>query len=204
MGPMHRYLIPLCLILAALPAFAEGPRIADEPPSTPSWIWKSATPGENERVFFRREFQLPPDVALTSVTIVCDDWYTLFINGHDMGMGTYLRRPSSYDVLEWIKPGSRNVIAVEGRNEKGNAGMALQIHVTLKDGKKLQVVSDANWLCSNEAPEAWQTFDFPSPSWPKATVIAKMGEPPWGVVIKPEPADSTSSVDKTPTDPPEP
>lgn len=201
---MYRFLIPLYLILAALPAFAECPHIADEPPSTPSWIWKSATPGENERVFFRREFQLPPEVASASVTIVCDDSYRLFINGHDVGVGTNWHLPSSYDVLGWIKPGSRNVIAVEGRNEKGNAGMALQIHVTLKDGKKLQVVSDANWLCSNEAPEAWQTFDFTCPSWLKATVIAKMGDPPWGEVIKPDPADSTRSVDKTPTDSPDP
>ncbi|MEO8617527.1 MAG: hypothetical protein ABI600_20520 [Luteolibacter sp.] len=197
---MHRYLMLLYLILAALPAVAEGPRTADEPPSTPSWIWKNATPGENERVFFRREFQLPPDVASASVIVVCDDWYQLFINGHDMGMGSGWRSPRSYDVLAWIKPGSRNVIAVEARNEKGPAGLALQFHLTLKDGRKLQVVSDANWLCSNEAPEAWQTLDFPTPSWPKATVIAKMGEPPWCGVMKPEPVDPASSVDKTPTD----
>ena len=194
---MYRSFIPLSLILVALTAAAEVPSIADEPPSTPSWIWKSATPFENEHVFFRREFQLPPDVASVSVTVVCDDWYKLFINGHDTGTGKGWRCPRSYDVLPWIKPGSRNVIAVEGRNEKGNAGMALEFHVTLKDGKKLQVVSDANWLCSNDAPEAWQTFDFPTPPWPRATVIAKMGGPPWGEVVKPEPVNPAVSEVKT-------
>ncbi len=195
---MRRSLIPLCLILAALNAVADVPSIAEEPPSTPSWIWKSATPRENERVYFRREFQLPPDVANVSVTVVCDDRYHLFINGHDLGTGNGWHCPRSYDVLPWIKPGGRNVIAVEGRNEKGNAGMALEFHVTLKDGKKLQVVSDANWLCSNEAPEAWQTFDFPSPSWPRATVIAKMGGSPWGEIKKPEPIDPAAPADKAP------
>lgn len=68
---MPRCLIPLSLILAALNAVGDVPRIADEPPSTPSWIWKSVTPFENERVFFRREFQLPPDVASVSVTVIC-------------------------------------------------------------------------------------------------------------------------------------
>ncbi|MEO5713833.1 MAG: c-type cytochrome [Luteolibacter sp.] len=193
---MHRFIIPLYLILAILSARAEEPALAAEQPAT-SWIWKSATAGETERVFFRREFQLPPDVASAAVTVVCDNWQRLFVNGHDMGMGNEWQSQRSYDVLAQLKPGGRNVIAVEGRNEGGAAGMALRFRATLKDGKKLHVVSDGNWLCGSEASEGWQNVDFPSASWAKAVVIAKMGDPPWGDIMSAEPVDPAGTVDKS-------
>ncbi len=195
---MLQFSIPVCLILAILPTGAE-PAVGSAPPPvphevkpeaagkpTPVWIWKSATPAENEKVVFRREFELPPEIASAAITIVCDDSHRLFVNGHDLGAGTDWKTPRTYDVLAQLKPGGRNVIAVEGRNGSGNAGMALRFRATLKDGNKLLVVSDAKWLCLGDALEGWQTPDFSATSWPKAVVIAKMGDPPWGVVMLPE------------------
>lgn len=198
---MHRFLIPLCLFLALPQVRAEESAGAAEPSAT-TWIWKSATPAKGERVFFRREFQLPPDVASAAVTVVCDDSHRVYVNGQDVGTGTGWQNPRTYDVLAKLKPGSRNVIAVEGLNDEGLAGMALRFSAILKSGKKLQVVTDANWLCANEAPDGWQNMDFPSSSWTKAAVIAKMGDSPWGEVMKPEPADPATSVDKASADQP--
>ena len=164
----------------------QGGNIAPGGIPTAVWIWKSNPPGENEKVFFRREFQLPADVASASATVICDDQHRLLINGVDLGMAGDWKTPRTYDVLAHLKPGSRNVIAVEGRNEQGTAGMALRFRATLKDGKKLHIVSDANWLCSNEAPEGWQNLDFSAAAWPKAVVIAKMGDGPWGAIMPPE------------------
>jgi|GEM_PF-2814556 len=188
---MHRLVLSLYLILAILPARA------DERALAVSWIWKSTPPGATERVFFRREFQLPPDVASAVVTVSCDNWQRLFVNGHDMGKGTDWHSPSTYNVLAQLKPGTRNVIAVEGRNEGGVAGMALSFRATLKDGKKLHVASDGNWLCENEAPEGWQDLDFPSTSWAKAVVLAKVGDPPWGDVMKLESSEPAAVQDKS-------
>jgi hypothetical protein len=92
----------------------------------------------------------------------------------------------STDVLPHLKPGGHNVIAVEGRNEAGFAGMALRFRATLKDGNKLLVVSDAKWLCNSEAPEGWHNLDFAPAAWPHAVIVAKMGAAPWGELIAAE------------------
>jgi hypothetical protein len=164
----------------------QGGKAATGGTPTAVWIWKGTQPAENEKVFFRREFQLPAEVASAAVTVICDDEHRLFINGVDLGTGGDWQTPRSYDVLAHLKPGGRNVIAVEGRNEKGVAGMALRFRATLKDGKKLHIVSDANWLCSGESADSWQNLDFPASAWPKAVVVAKMGDTPWGAVMPPE------------------
>jgi hypothetical protein len=155
---------------------------------TAAWMWKSATPGETESVYFRREFQLPPNIASAAITVICDNRHRLFVNGTEVGSGDEWSRPPTYDVLAQLNPGGRNVIAVAGTNEGGPAGLALRFRATLQDGKKLHVVSDASWNCSNEATEGWQQLDFPAQSWPKVVVVAaKIGEKPWhGVAMPPE------------------
>jgi putative heme-binding domain-containing protein len=163
-----------------------------------AWIWKSKSPGENEKVFFRREFQLPTELVSAAVTVTCDNWNRLIVNGKELGMSGEWSVPQSYDVLPHLKPGGRNVIAVEGRNQGGSAGMALRFRATLKDGKKLHVVSDRTWVCSNEAAEGWENPDSPaSGDWPKAVVIGKMGDGPWGDIMPPEVDGTGASEDMT-------
>ena len=196
---MLRFLIPLFLTLAVVLSRAEpaGKGESGHKP-TAAWIWKGTSPGETEKVFFRREFELPPDVDSAAITVTCDNWSRLLVNGKDLGMAGEWSNPRSYDVLSHLKPGSRNVIAVEGRNEGGAAGMALRFRATLKDGKKLLVVSDANWQCATEAPEGWQNLDFAgAENWPKAVVVAKMGEAPWGAILPMEPGEEGASEDLT-------
>lgn len=164
---------------------------------TAAWIWKSKDPGATEKVFFRREFQLPPHLTSAAVTLSCDNWSRLILNGQDLGMSGDWSSPRTYEVLGKLHPGARNVIAVEARNEGGAAGMALRLRVTLKDGKKLHIVSDGSWLCSNEAGDAWEQLDSPGNAWPKAAVIAKMGDAPWGNILQPESGEATVREDMT-------
>ena len=192
---MLRFLIPLCLALAIVPSRAE-PETSVKPSA--AWIWKSASPGEQEKVFFRREFELPPEVTSAAVTLTCDNRSRLLVNGRDLGIAGEWSHPRTYDVLAILNPGGRNVIAVEASNEGGAAGMALRFRATLKDGTKLHVVSDANWQCTNEVPDAWQNLDFPAAaSWPKAVVIAKMGDAPWGAILSPEAGEAATSEELT-------
>jgi putative heme-binding domain-containing protein len=201
---MLRFFISICLTLAIVPSRAEPaaplemPREIkgdSGPQSTAAWIWKSATPGATEKVFFRREFELPPDVTSAAVTLTCDNWSRLSVNGRDLGMAGEWSNPRTYDVRVILKPGGRNVIAVESRNDGGAAGMALRFRATLKDGKKLHVVSDANWQCGNEAPEGWQNLDFSAAgTWSKAVVVAKMGDAPWGAILPPEAAEADADL----------
>ncbi len=192
---MHRYFVAILLSILAASPVCTGKSPGDSPKV--AWIWKSAVAGEKERVYFRREFQLPPDLASAAVTVACDNWYRLMVNGHELGMSDDWANPRSYDVIKHLRPGSRNVIAVEGRNDGGSAGMALRFRATLKSGKKLHLVSDANWKASHEAPERWQLEKFDGRAWPQAVVVGKMGDAPWGAVMPDEPADPASIVDKT-------
>ena len=151
------------------------------------WIWKNEKAEENENIYFRREFQLPPSISNASLTLVCDDSHELFINGDKVGAADGWDSPHHYDVLAHLKPGSRNIIAVRGVNVRGNAGLVLRFRATLEDGKKLHIITDGNWKCHSEGPEGWQNLDFPAAaSWPKAAVVAKMGDAPWGAIIPPE------------------
>jgi hypothetical protein len=189
---MRRIVLTYCLILTA----AVHCQAQDEPNQADpkqdkgrpaiSWIWKSKTPVESERVLFRREFELPPNVESAVISLVCDDWHHIFINGVDLGSAGGWTTWRNYDVLAHLKQDGRNVIAVEAKNEKGAAALALRFRATLKDGKKLLVVSDATWICSSEAPDGWRSLDFPTELWPKAVVVGKMGDPPWGLVIPAE------------------
>lgn len=151
------------------------------------WIWNSAAPKESEDVFFRREFQLPENIASASITIICDDSHRLTVNGELLGGGNGWNSPHSYDVASKLKPGGQNIIAVEGRNERGNAGLALRFLAKLKDGKKLHIVSDSTWRCSSQPEGDWKNVDFDGGKWHKATVVGKMGDAPWGRVMPPEP-----------------
>ena len=205
-SPLILSICSLCWILAGVRSQAEsaGPaalqrEVAPESAGSPTvaWIWKSITPGEAEKVYFRREFQLPLNVADASITIVCDDWYRLFINGVDLGMGSDWSIPVNYNVLAHLMPGGKNVIAVEGRNRGGAAGMALRLSVTLKDGKKLTVVTDGSWQSVNEAAEGWQNLEFLAAAWPKAVAVAKMGDAPWGALMPPLPEEVGASKDMT-------
>lgn len=194
---MRLIFIQICLILSVFSA-AAAPVANPENQQPPiGWIWKSAQSGSGERVFFRREFELPPHVTSAAITVTCDNWQHLWINGVDLGMADDWEKPRTHEVLAHLKQGARNVITVEGRNDGGPAGMALRFRATLKDGKKLHVVSDATWGCASEVPDGWQNPDFNSTSWPKAVVVAKMGDAPWGAVMPPVTVDSGMSEDMT-------
>ena len=169
--------------------------LANEP--TAHWLWKSDKPGAEEKVFFRREFELPHEVASAAVTVACDNWHRLWINGVDLGFAADWTNPRGYDVAPHIRQGGRNVIAVEGRHTGGAAAMALRFRATLKDGRKLYVMSDGNWQCSSEAPDNWQSPDFSAAGWQKAAVVGKMGDDPWGSLIVPEGHGPASPEDVT-------
>lgn len=163
-------------------AFAQAADGDQESP-TPAWIWSNPNPAENEKVFFRREFQLPPDIVSASITIACDDWQRITFNGQEIGMVSQWNEARSYDVLAKLNPDGGNIINVEARNDRGPAALALHFKATLKDGKILHLISDAQWSCNSEAPDGWLEISYDGGNWARALVIAKMGDAPWGNII---------------------
>ncbi len=176
-------------------AFARAGEEFQESP-IPSWIWSNPHPAENERVFFRREFQLPPDVVSASITVACDDWQRLTLNGQEIGMASQWNEARSYDVLAQLNSDGGNIINVEARNERGPAAMSLHFKATFKDGKILHLVSDNHWSVNAEALDGWMTIPFDGSAWPRAVIVAKMGDEPWGNVMPREAAAAPSPEPK--------
>ncbi len=190
----------ILLLLAVIPALSITASGKESPQASPPgirWIWSDGEPSKGQVVHFRREFELPPDVTSAVITLSCDDWHNLWINGHDLGRAGGWNTPRNQEIHEHLRQGGRNVIAVEGNNESGGAGLAVRLRATLGNGKKLHVVSDGTWQASGEAPDGWQNLDFKADKWPKASVVAKMGDQPWGNVISPEPAGAGGFEDMT-------
>ncbi len=152
----------------------------------PSWIWSNPNPAENEKVFFRREFQLPQDVVSASITIACDDSQRLIFNGHEIGTLNRWNEARRYDVLAKLNPDGGNIISVEAHNDRGPAALAVHFEATLKDGKILHLISDAQWNCNSEAGDGWLTIPYDGSHWPRALVVAKMGDAPWGNLMSHE------------------
>lgn len=180
--------------VAAVRAKAAAPKVAEP---TAKWIWQNGNPGAGQKSFFRREFQLPRDIVTASVTVTCDNWQRTWVNGKDLGWTSEWAAPASHDVTKLIRPGAANVIAVEGRNEDSVGGMALRFSATLKDGKKIFLVTDDKWVTSLEGKRGWQEDRFNARDWTPAVAVAKMGDPPWGAVIAPEGSANGAPEDVT-------
>lgn len=183
---MNAFPIFLCMLLAVLSATAAPVAGGGKQAAAVRWIWPAKQASDGQRAFFRRSFELPPEVTGATLTLTCDDWQHVWINGVDLGMAEEWREPRTFDVLPHLRQGGRNVIAVEGRNVAGPAGLAAVFRATLKDGRTLHVVSDGNWQVQGEGPDGWQKPEFQADGWPRVVVVGTMGEKPWGVVFKPE------------------
>ena len=168
----------------------QGTKARSKGEAPAAWIWNSEPPVEKQTMYFRRQFQLPPDVQRASVTMMCDDSHILYFNGQEIARDRGWETCYTYDVLSHLKQDSQNVIAVRAENEIASAGMIMRFRATLKDGSKLYIVTDHNWLCSSEGPDAWATLDFQAVSWQKAHVVGKMGEDPWPIDLISDPSEN--------------
>lgn len=140
---------------------------------------------------------MPAGTTAAALTVTCDNWQQVWINGKDLGFAADWAVPSGYDVTAHLKQGGRNVIAVEGRNQGSRAGMALRFRATLQDGRKFYVVSDADWSAASEVSPNWQEPGHSAEGWSRAAVVAKMGDAPWGPVLGPEQSGPTEAEDLT-------
>ncbi|WP_052573772.1 family 16 glycoside hydrolase [Haloferula sp. BvORR071] len=161
------------------------------------WIWQKRNAADGEKAFFRREFELPKDLVSATVTVTGDNWQRVWVNGKDLGWSSEWSVPASHDIIKLVRPGERNVITVEGRNQEGVAAIALRFSATLKDGKKIFLVSDDKWLANLEGTRGWTEDRFDAKGWTPAVVIATMGDAPWGNVIEPESSGSSAPEDVT-------
>lgn len=76
------------------------------------------------------------------------------------------------------------MLAVEGTNRVGVAGLLVQLVVRVGD-KDHEIVSDGAWRCSRQAPSGWQMLDFKDGAWPPARVVTsyEKSHPSWRPLV---------------------
>jgi len=83
-----------------------------------SWIWndphaaEKAPPGH---VYFRKTLHLATVPSDATAVIICDNSFTLFVNGHQVGSGSEFKSAFLFDLRPWLKQGE-NLFAVDAVN----------------------------------------------------------------------------------------
>ena len=169
------------------------------------WIW-SKSPTTNQKLWFRTSFDLDSaEVKSATLYATCDNQMTMWMNGKKVGASDAWETPLKLNVNPFLVKG-KNVIAIEGANEGGVAGIVLKLDVTQygKGGQpaKLKalatIVSDvASWKFSEEKVPDWEAIDFDDSAWKKPVKVGTLGGGPWNLpgLRSPTPVVQLNSAD---------
>ena len=171
------------------PAPPEKPRPAN-PFAGLRWVWM---PGEDalsgvpaETRYFRGSVTLPTGRAVVSARflLTADDRFRLFVNGREAGHGDLWSHPERISVESLLRPGV-NTVAIEATNNASQAGLIGRLDIAFSSGPALQIPIDGSWRASSTAPAGWTGAGFDDSAWPRAAIVAPIGEGPWGVPGQP-------------------
>ena len=162
-----------------------------------NWIWYSDANTEQrtgrDPRFFRRAFDLPDaEITRARVLITVDDRYTVFVNEQKAGKDERWNRARAYDIADILRPGERNVVAVQAVNDDapGPGGLVARIIIDLADGTEMRMPSDSEWKVLPHGVGGWNTPGLDDSDWPEARILGEVGMQPWGIPYT-EPADTT-------------
>jgi mono/diheme cytochrome c family protein len=168
-------------------------------PVSPSWIWDDAHAAEKTKaghVYFRKVLELPAVPADATAAVICDNSFTLFVNGHQVGSGNEFKNAYLFDLKPWLKRG-QNLFAVDAVNHltdntlptanppPGSENPAgLLFYARLRHFEKgahqtNDFVSDASWICTNAKLESWELPEFVPKEWMPAIKLGDIGMLPW-------------------------
>ena len=143
------------------------------------WIWAKEKK-DNQHVYLRHVFEVKEMPTRAWVEAVSDNNGHIYINGKSVGVSDNWRRPDAFEVAQLLHPG-RNIVAVDGANEDGPAGILLRLHGLNPTGDVvLDVKTDKNWKVLETAPPPnWTALDIDESAWAPAKQIAINGEGTW-------------------------
>ena len=198
--PMHQsklltYAAPI-LSLVFLVSFAHA--------GDSKWIWTSdhKEPG-NDPQYVRVAFELPDDAAKATYSITCDNVYTAFVNGKNVGSGSDWAAPGVYDVAALLVKG-KNVIAAKAQNQGGLAGLIADLSVTLKNGTKVKIVTDKTWVFSIKEEKDWTTPAFAAADFKPCVELGNWDMDPWKLGSWPPGGGAAAAAQADPGAPPDP
>jgi len=175
------------------------------PPMAIKWIWNDARAAEQAlagHVYFRKAIRLANVPADARAAVICDNSFTLFVNGRKVGSGSDFKEASLFDLRPFLKPGT-NLFAIDAVNHlpdnslpgaaappagtENPAGLLFYARLrgassdTAAKAATHDLASDGSWVCSLVKQDRWETVDFPPEGWAQAVVLGDMGMIPWRV-----------------------
>jgi len=165
------------LLLLAVAARAENPH----------WIWHDnhgAAIQTNEVRYFRKTFEYNGRLTKASLSVAADDEATVYINGKEVAHPKTWEKATYQEVTDEVKRG-RNVIAIRGRNiTSDTAGVLATLQILSGKRSDVFIITDESWLASDKEQTGWRELNFDDSGWSKARSKGKLGDQPWGDVLK--------------------
>lgn len=179
---------------------ADKNQIKRDSPIEGRWIWGSsedsatskatskATSGakgpSDQTLVLRKTMELSDTTVLAAVLIACEDPFELFVNDLSVTQSGSGKEASFVQVTHELKKGTNSLHFVVKRDAAvaSPAGLFVQGSVLLHNGTQLDLVSDASWQCSNDAPKikGKRLLDAGS-DWKQARVVPV--QPAWQKMI---------------------
>jgi hypothetical protein len=163
---------------------AQAGELTAYPPMQGTWFWypeptpqSQATTGTK---YFVREFDLAADPMKAQIRLFVDDEGRAFINGRGVADAKYGTGAADRDALVHLKKG-HNILAVQGTNEIGAAGVLLDLTIKLRDGSTVEITGDDQWrACDEKQTEAtWRSQPPQGDCWKPAKVLGPAPLAPW-------------------------
>ena len=168
---------------------------------TPHWIWhpNNSQPATNGEVrFFRSVFLVEGKVAKAVLSSAADNYAEVFLNGKPLVQLAGFENPTRTVLTNKLQPGL-NVLAVRGTNDTASAGLLFELGITLENGKRQIIVSDAAWLAAAVEETDWHSPAFKiNGNWVNAASLGPVGIAPWGDVLKPTQATPAENLTVVP------
>jgi hypothetical protein len=168
--------------LASIDGFSTEPR------STPAqWIWSDEQRPRGdmapEQRYFRKKFTVEAPASHAVLDVTGDAAFTVWLNGERIGHGEFLphsKTVQSFDVAKQLRPGD-NVLAIQGTNKMGLAGVLAQLNWVSAGTAPGSVVSDASWKSAQFAPAGWEKTTFDDSTWTPTRIVSAYGKgtPAW-------------------------
>lgn len=185
-GPIRNFLSLSLLVLASFGQQVQGA----------SWIWHASDENPDsvsEPRFFRYAFTLPGGWESASFEMSIDNDGAAYLNGERIAVSRDWQRPAFADVTTGLKQG-RNVLAIRAMNRGGSAGVMARLNVKRPNGPNPNIATDGWWLSSDESGEGWMNPVFDDSKWDRVSVVAQLGDQPWGNVFNGKEATAADSI----------
>lgn len=130
----------------------------------PRVIWSSTSQDNGDKAWFAREFNVTSTPTKVELVITCDNEFKAFINGKHIAASKTWERLMRVDVTPAVREG-KNLIAVEGKNLGGPAGLVARLVWENKDGKTSQLVTDHSWRFTRSPKQDWQMSGVAEGNW---------------------------------------